>query len=285
MLSPAMPGYSVREAARLLEMSEAQVRGFVRAGFLTPERGARGEIRFNFQDLVLLRTVKSLVAAQIPTRRVHAALKQLLRQLPADRPLSGVHVSAEGDRIVVRDGDEVWNAENGQRLFDFEVAELAERVAPILRRQAAEARRDEANMTGHDWFELGAELEASVPDHARDAYRRALELEPGHTDARLNLGRLLHEAGQVAAAEAHYRAAIEARPDDSTAWFNLGVALEDQEKDVEAVDAYRLAIQLDPQSPDAHYNLGHLYERMGRQALALRYLNLYRKLVDEGARR
>ena len=279
-----MAGYSLREVARLLDLSEGQVRGYVRGGFLKPDRGARGALTFRFQDLVLLRTAKALTEAKIPPRLVRAALKSLVEPLPDDRPLSGVHVYAEGDRIVVRDGEEVWNPENGQRVFDFGVEELAEKVAPILMRQADEARRDEASMSSRDWYELGAELEASVPEQARDAYRRALELEPGHTDARLNLGRLLHEAGQIPAAEAHYRAAIETRPDDATAWFNLGVALEDQDRDLEAIDAYRLAIQLDPSGPDAHYNLGHLYERLGRATLALRYLNLYRKLVD-GLRR
>jgi tetratricopeptide (TPR) repeat protein len=276
-----MGGYTAREAARLLDLTVAQIRGYVRAGFLSPERGPRGELRFNFQDLVLLRTAKALVKARIPSRRVRAALRSLLEQLPEGRPLSGVHVMAEGDRIIVRDGDEVWNPESGQRLFDFEVSELAEKVAPLARRQAEAARRDADQLTSEDWFQLGVELEASVPDQARDAYRRVLELDPFHIDARLNLGRLLHEIGQLGAAEAHYRAAIEARPDDATAWFNLGVALEDQDRLPEAIEAYRLAIELDPDALDAYYNLGHLYDRAGRPALAIRYLNLYKKLAED----
>ena len=65
-----MPGYSSRDAARLLELSVSQVRSYVRSGFLSPERGARGQMTFTFQDLVLLRTAKSLVAARIPARRI-----------------------------------------------------------------------------------------------------------------------------------------------------------------------------------------------------------------------
>lgn len=278
--APSMPGYTAREAARLLDLSVPQIRGFVRAGFLAPERGSRGEYRFTFQDLVLLRTAKALVRARIPPRRVRAALRQLVRQLPEDRPLSAVHIAADGTGIVVRDGDEIWNPESGQALFDFGVSELAAKVAPLARHKAAEARRDEARMTARDWYQLGCELEASVPEQARDAYRRALELEPENVDARLNLGRLLHEAGQLTAAEAHYRAAIEGRPDDAVGWFNLGVVLEDQERTDEAIEAYRLAIELDEQIVDAYYNLAHLYERAGREALAIRYLNLYKKLVE-----
>jgi tetratricopeptide (TPR) repeat protein len=273
-----MPGYSAREAARLLDLSVAQVRSYVRAGFLQPARGPRGELVFSFQDLVLLRTAKSLVAARIPPRRVRTTLKQLADQLPG-RPLSGLSIAADGRRIVVRDGDELWNAENGQVLFDFTVDELAAKVAPILRRQAADAHRDADSLSAEDWYALGCELETSVPEQARDAYRRALELMPSHIDARLNLGRLLHEAGQLEAAEAHYRAAIDQRSDDGTAWFNLGVALEDQGRHADAVEAYRLAIELEPANPDSYYNLGHLYERLERPSLAQRYLNLYRRLI------
>ncbi|MGH7806347.1 MAG: MerR family transcriptional regulator, partial [Candidatus Binatia bacterium] len=55
-----MSGYTARDVAKLLALSIGQVRSFVRAGFLVPERGPRGEFRFTFQDLVLLRTAKEL---------------------------------------------------------------------------------------------------------------------------------------------------------------------------------------------------------------------------------
>ena len=53
-----MSGYGASEVAKMLGLSVGQVRSWVRAGFLTPERGPRGELRFSFHDLVLLRTAK-----------------------------------------------------------------------------------------------------------------------------------------------------------------------------------------------------------------------------------
>src|SRR6184192_2907114 len=109
-----MSGYGAREVAKMLGLSVGQVRAYVRASFLEPTRGPRGEMRFSFQDLVLLRTAQGLVSARIAPRR-----------------LRGVHIRAEGDRIVVGDGRASWSPESGQFLFDFQTQELARKVAPL----------------------------------------------------------------------------------------------------------------------------------------------------------
>ena len=254
----------------MLGLSVGQVRAYVRAGFLEPERGPRGELRFSFQDLVLLRTAQGLVSARIPPRRVRSALRKLREQLPQGRPLRAVHIRAEGDRIIVGDGQARWSPESGQVLFDFGARELARKVAPLQLR----ARTGDAG----DWYERGCDLEESAPDEARDAYRRALEQEPDHADAHVNLGRLLHDAGDPRAAAEHYRKAIELVPGHATALFDLGVALEDLRMPDEAVLAYRLSAEAG--CTDAHYNLAHLYEHRGEPAAALRHLRTYRKLVQ-----
>ncbi len=264
-----MSGYAAREVAKMLGLSVGQVRAYVRAGFLEPLRGPRGELRFSFQDLVLLRTAQGLVSARIPPRRVRSALRRLKEQLPEGRPLRGVRIRAEGDRIVVGDGRASWSPESGQVLFDFGARELARKVAP-LRPPAHDAT---------DWYERGCDLEEAAPEKAREAYRRALELDPAHADAWVNLGRLLHESGDARAAAAHYREAIELSPQNPTALFNLGVALEDLRMPQEAILAYRTALAADPACADAHYNLARLYERRGDPAAALRHLRTYRKLV------
>src|SRR5947208_9781259 len=125
-----MGGYGAREVAKMLGLSVGQVRAFVRAGFLAPTRGPRGELRFSFQDLVLLRTAKGLVSARIPPRRVRSALRKLKEQLPEGRPLRGVHIRAEGDRIVVGDGQALWRPASGQVLVDFVAQELARQATP-----------------------------------------------------------------------------------------------------------------------------------------------------------
>jgi tetratricopeptide (TPR) repeat protein len=271
-------GYTARDVARLLGLSLAQLRAWVRAGFLDPRRGPRREYRFTFQDLVLLRTAKAL-AGVVPPRKLRRALRRLRTQLPSGRPLTGVQITTDGRDVVVRDGAALWKPDSGQGVLDFEVAELAEKVAPLARRAALAARAAEPEPDAAAWYALACDLESSAPGEARDAYRRVLELDPDHVEARVNLGRLLHEAGHTAAAETHYRLALRARPADPTASFNLGVALDDLGRTAEAVRSYEAALAADPDYADAHFNLARLYERTGKRVAALRHFKAYRQLT------
>lgn len=273
-----MKGYSARDAARLVGLTVAQVRAFARDGFLTPSRGPRGSLSFSFQDLVILRTAKGLAAARIPARRIHRALRRLKAQLPRGRSLAELRIGADGERIVVSDGETTWSVDSGQTQLDFAVADLASRAAPLARRTARAAQAAEGEMDAADWYELGLELEAVAPLEARDAYRRALERDTHHADAHVNLGRLLQEQGMVEEAERHYRAALREQPENATAAFNLGIALEDLGRLGDAIEAYRLALAAAPKLADAHYNVARLYEKTGKRAAALRHLSIYRRL-------
>jgi tetratricopeptide (TPR) repeat protein len=275
-----MKSYSTRDVAKLLGLSEAQVRSHARVGYLAPDRGPRNAYRFSFQDLVLLRAAKSLRDARIAPRRIRRALRRLVRQLPAGRSLSGVRISSEGDRVVVSDGDAAWNPESGQLLLDFHVADLAERAAPVARRLARRARSSDEQLTADQWYALGIDLETASPDDARDAYTRAVTLDPRHASARVNLGRWLQEDGHPAEAIAQYRAALAAQPDHPTAAFNLGTALEELGRRAEAIDAYRQALEADGEFADAHFNLARLYEQTGKRAAALRHLKAFKMLSE-----
>jgi tetratricopeptide (TPR) repeat protein len=275
-MRPVSPfGYSARQVAELVGFPIGEVRAYVRAGFLRPERGARGALRFSFQDLVLLRTAKALVDSQIPARRVRAALTSLRARLPVGRPLSSLHISARDGLLMVRDGTRAVDPESGQALFDFDTASIGAAAAPILRA----ARPPRIERSAAEWFAWACEVEIADPKAALEAYEQALALEPTHADALVNLGRLRHEAGEVDAARSHYERALEVRPRDPVAAFNLGVALEDLGEPKGAIRYYRRALRHDPRCADAHYNLARLYEQSGERERALAHLGAYRRLM------
>ena len=137
------------------------------------------------------------------------------------------------------------------------------------------------------WLARGLELEERDPVAAMACYRRALSKYPSYADAHINLGRLLHQQGDLAPAERHYRLAL-ASEAAALPWFNLGVVLEDQERSDEAIAAYREALALDDTLGEAHLNLARLLDRRGRGAAAsgaaadlqaaVRHLSTYRRL-------
>jgi tetratricopeptide (TPR) repeat protein len=284
-----MSGYTAQDVARLLGLTPGRLRAYLRSGVLTPDRGARGELRFSFQDLSLLRTAEGLVRDRVPPRHVHSALRKLRASLPEARSLTGLQLGAVGNQVVARDGAARWQVDSGQVLFDFDggpglAGELLPALSELPARRAGEAPPggDVVPPSLDELYELGCDLEETDPVHAEASYRQVLERAPHHADAHINVGRLLHERGDLAGAEEHYRAALEERPDDPTATFNLGVALEDGSRVAEALEAYERALALNAQNADAHYNAARLYEKGGDYGASLRHLRAYRDLTRRG---
>ena len=270
-----MKGYSTQDVAELLELSPSVIREIARAGILEPARTAGGQYRFDFQDIIVLRTAKELLQAGVKRAKVNNALFRLKSKLPSNRSLTSLRIAGDGGAVVIREDDQVYNPDSGQLHFNFAVADLAGTVAPLAR-QAAEEAENSDQLTSDDWFDLGVDLEAVSPEDAPAAYLRALELDPYHSDAHVNIGRLLQEAGEFEAAEDHYNHALTAEPDNVLAAFNMSTLFEDMGRIQDAILAYKRAANL----ADAHYNLSRLYELVGEHAEALKHLKTYRNLID-----
>ena len=276
----ALEGYKTVEVARMLGWSSSAVRSSVRSGHVHPQRGPRGVYVFSFQDLVALRAVKDLLDAGLSRRRVTQALYRLVADLPEEQALAGVRILADGDRVVVEDGDEIWNPESGQRVLDFRPESQAGTSKPL--RHVAPRIEEAPDLAAEEWYQLGVDLEADSCEEAKAAYRKAIEMQADHVDAYLNLGRLLHEEGRIRTAEECYRKALDLRPTDATACFNLAVALEDLGRPMEALSAYERVIELDSGYADAYFNVAGIYERLGKRAEAVRYLKTYKNLTSNG---
>lgn len=268
-----MVDYGVREAAKLLRLAPGTIRALIRAGFVSPHRGPRNAWRFTFQDLIVLRTAQALVVANVPARRITRSMRALRHRLPASMPLSGLSISADGARVVVKEGNHRWQAESGQYLLGFE-GDPADGSLSVL-----SPRQPKRELAALEWYERGVALETTDAAAAMAAYRRALLSDPALLEASINLGKLLHDTGRLAEAERVYRDVTGSGAEDPRLLYNLGVLLQDLERKEEAMAAYEAALRRDPRLADCCYNLALLCEALHKPREAIRYMAQYRRLT------
>lgn len=270
-----MSKYTTQEVSELIGFKPDQVRHYVRRKLLQPLRGERGEYQFTFQDVVLLRSAKGLLDANVSVRKTNKALLKLQSELNQIKSLAAVRVFADGDSVVVREGSRLWDVETGQGQLDFSVQALTENVANLVDRNLIITREGDA-LESDEWYNLGLDLEAADADRAPEAYARAIELNPNNADAHVNLGRLLQLQGDLKLAKRHYELALEAVSDHELAHYNVGTVYDELNDAEKAAEFYRRA----PGVPDAHYNLSRISEIRGDELSALRHMRQYRQLLD-----
>jgi tetratricopeptide (TPR) repeat protein len=196
-----------------------------------------------------------------------------------------VPLYACGREVVVRHSGTEWCADNGQLVFGFTTGghgAAPGRVVPVSPRKGEPAPPDRHPAGNAEaWFEHALALERKSDwAGACGAYSRALEINPQMADAYINLGRLMHEAGDTSEAARLYHLALECAADDPVAHYNLALALEDQQHRQAALAHYHRALELDPEFADAHFNLGRLLQSVGETAEGKRHLNAYEQLTS-----
>jgi tetratricopeptide (TPR) repeat protein len=274
-----MHAYDTKDLERLFGLPASAVRALARAGNIHPVRRA-GKLHYSFQDLVVLRTASALRAAKISPQRINKTLQELRSALPEGSALNKVSLTALGNRIAIREGQTLRESGSGQYALALEIVEEKGRLHVITRQGPAAAAPDNGADTADEHYAKGLALEDDNPQAAQAAYELCLKANSEHLEARINLGRLLHLAGQLNEAERVYR--VGAKGDPFIA-FNLAVVLEDLDREPDAILAYREALAMDPQFADAHFNLARLYERAKDPKASLRHLLAYRRMMDQGA--
>jgi tetratricopeptide (TPR) repeat protein len=217
--------FGVREVEKLLRLPRRTIHGLVKAGFVSPERGPRQAYLFSFQDLIVLRTAQALAAANVPAKRITRSLKELRRSLPQSMPLSGLSIGAVGDRVVVKEGANRWQAESGQYLLAFEGDPAAGHLKVIAQDTGLEDDIDR----GYSLHEAGQLKEAEA------AYRKALESSGPDALVLYNLGVLLEDMRRQDEAAQCYEAALRLDPEMADGHHNLALLCEQLGRPQEAI--------------------------------------------------
>jgi len=85
-----------------------------------------------------------------------------------------------------------------------------------------------------------------------------------NADARIDLGGLLAQAGNLDEAVGQFEQSLRIRPANEPAHYSLGLALTQQGKLQEAIQHYQEAVKLKPDYADVHNNLGNLLAQTGK---------------------
>ena len=115
-------------------------------------------------------------------------------------------------------------------------------------------------------------LEQYKHKEAAEAFRRALQLDPGLVVARINLGIALFNMPDLPAAQRELQSAATAAPNAPQPHYVLGLLAKTENKPAEAIAAFQKVLAIDPQDVGANVNLGQLYTQQRKYAEAIAVL-------------
>ncbi len=268
-------GYSTKEAAELVGLCPSIVRTCLRLGLLDAAIDVL-PLHFGFQDLKVLRTVKTLLENGVRLQRITRELIQLKARLGSS--LARLSIESHNGHVVVRDAQLVWRADTGQLLFSFQFDSQAGEMSELPQSLDLPAPEFMVSLTADEWFDKALQSEESDPKRARSAYQQVLRQRPECTESLINLGRLHAESEELSRATEFFEQALSIDPREATALYNLGVIAQDSGNDTDAINYYEAALASDRELAEAHYNLATIFDRSGDARMAIRHINEFRKL-------
>jgi tetratricopeptide (TPR) repeat protein len=265
--------YSREETRRLLQIPERQLKSWEKQKLIPPA------LRYGFRELIALRSLLKLREAKVPAAQIRRAVAAISEKLShVDNPLVQLKLYADSGKIHVEVDGNSMVAESGQLLLNFDQVEL-KRLLEFRVKDNGNAER-QRRAEAERWFQRGLELEQSAAplDEIREAYDKALELDPKSAGALVNLGTLYFNARKWKEAEQFYLRAIEVDPDYALAQFDLANLYDERGDRAKAVEHYGAALRLSPSYADAHYNLALLYQGSNQTMKAVHHWTAYLKL-------
>ena len=223
-----MHRYGVSEVERLLQLPRSTIRTLVRSGFVTPARGPRNAWLFTFQDLVVLRTARALIAAKVPSWRVARAMKELRRHSESGQYTLSFEAPKAGALKMIERKDKVvdWFG----KALELESEDLEAAVEAYER-----AIKESPTLPG-SYVNLGRILyETGRLARAERAYRDGLQASGGAALLHYNLGVLLDDLRRRHEAIEQYQLALRSDPGLADCHYNLALLCEELGKPKEAI--------------------------------------------------
>lgn len=265
--------YTRGEVGRILGVNAGRLRYWERLRLVRP-RARWGERFYSFGDLVSLRTMQRLTERRVPARRVRHALNLVEREFgAAPLALHQLQFIEQGREVmVIPPGDSrPFNPVKRQWAFAFD-ATPGKKLGKL------------SGPTAEDLFRaaLDCETDQDTLPQAVGYYRRTLEISPDWIEAHINLGVALYQLGDVDEARDAFLKAVRLDPWNGICRYNLGCVLEEQGEIDEAIRHLRCAARVLPNHADARFNLALAYEKRGQRRLAREQWMLYLRHAPNG---
>ena len=264
-----MNGYIRSDVLRMLRITARQLSGWEKAGLIAPAES------YSFFDLLQLKKLRDMRAKRVRPAVIRRSLEAMQKAVAGmQNPLVEASTFLTGTRVAFRHHGTAEEPVTGQYVMDFNPPRVLSAKVKVL--QPAE--------TASEFFSRGVALEEdpATQIEAIEAYRKALELDPNHAAAHINLGTLFYNRQDYAKAEEHYRKAIDVDARYALAYFDLGNVLDETGRLQDAIRAYRQALLLAPTYADAHYNLALAYEKLKQPRKALGHWRSYVRMDQSG---
>ncbi|MEN0109458.1 MAG: tetratricopeptide repeat protein [Planctomycetota bacterium] len=269
--------YTPSMVADLADVPLSAIRRWVRRGALRPACRVKHLAYFALDEVRVARLLSRLLRDGRSLASIDHAIDAARREAAAvGCPLSALSLAVVDGLLIVHRQDGVAEA-GGQRRLDFAdgEADAAEVVAvlPLTPAGPPDSPRDrawalseagephaaiealrlamlESRPTAEDHFTLGDWLyELGDTPAARERYYAALELEPEHSEARLNLGCLFVDAGEIDLAIAAFRGVLDQHENLADAHYHLARLLDERGDSSAARDHWRRLLDLAPDGP------------------------------------
>ncbi len=270
----AVSQYCRKDVLRILRVPARKLASWERAGLIASTEN------YSFDELVQLRKLRDLAATRISVRSIRQSVDAMQRVSGMRNPLLESVAVLQGSRVAFRQWGALVDPMTRQMAFDFELAQRS--GLAVVQRTNAEPGASSPDL--QEMFLRAVRLE-EIPgrmEEAKNIYETILEVQPEHAASAINLGTILYNEREFAAAERRYRQAVQADPEYALAHFDLGNVLDEQQRMDEAIEAYQRALELVPQYADAHYNLALAYERILEPRKALKHWMAYCRLDPTG---
>jgi tetratricopeptide (TPR) repeat protein len=155
------------------------------------------------------------------------------------------------------------------------------------RKELAEGILDQAlavDQNNAELHYLKAKILLDEAGRLRDAItelRRAIELRPDYTEARMALGIQMMAGANYAEALTHFQTAARLAPTLVAVHLNLADAYRANKQWQLAKQTFETALRMQPNLPEAHYNLGLMYMAAGAEFPGMSQLQSMQKAVEE----